>query len=208
MRDRSEGPGSRSLGERLLARLAAFVSREREIVEAADLARAHGCRILLVGGALRDLALARPILDLDFILEGPPRAFLRDLSRRLGHRVVSFRKRGIVDHRIRSGSREWDFVERGRRSLRREIMRRDFTMNAVAYDPARRRLLDPARGLDDLRRRRIRAIAAGAFRDDPLRMLRAVRLRAEAGGVCLEQRTAALIRRDAALIARASPERI
>ena len=112
----------------LSARLETLVAGEPELRRAAELARSHRCRILLVGGAVRDLALGRPLQDLDFILEGRSAGFLRALSRMLGHRVVTFRKRGIVDHRIRVDAREWDFVERGGRSLRQEILRRDFLL--------------------------------------------------------------------------------
>jgi len=202
----------------LIRRLDAFCRQEPQLLEAAALARAGGCRILLVGGAVRDLALGREAGDLDFILEAPARdarsgvahtrRFLAALARLVGHRVVTFRKRDIVDHRIRTGRREWDFVERGRRTLRREILRRDFTLNAIAYDPLARWILDPAGGVRDAARRRIRATGADVFEDDPLRMLRAVRLRAEIPSLVLAARTAALIRRDAALLARSSPERI
>jgi poly(A) polymerase len=188
--------------------LARFAAADPLLAGAVSLARGCGCRLLLVGGAVRDLALERAAGDLDFILEGPSGPFLRRLSARLGHRVVTFRKRGIVDHRVRAGDREWDFVECGPRTLTREILRRDFALNAVAFDLLANRLVDPARGVLDLRRRRIRAVSAGVFRDDPLRMLRAVRLRAEIGELSLERRTARWIRRDAALIRRVSPERV
>jgi tRNA nucleotidyltransferase/poly(A) polymerase len=192
----------------LARRLASFAASQPGLARARAIAGATGCRLYLVGGAVRDAALARPAGDFDFILAGPPRSFLRRLARELGHRVVTFRKRGIVDHRIRAGEREWDFVEAGRRALRAEILRRDFTINAVAIALADHAVLDPAGGLRDLARRRLRAVKSNVFRDDPLRMLRAVRLRAEIGGLALERRTRALIRRDAALLARVSPERI
>lgn len=192
----------------LRQRLDAFCREDPHLWEAAQLARAHGCRILLVGGAVRDLALGREAGDLDFIVEGRPRRFLNALARLVGHRVVTFRKRGIVDHRIRTSRREWDFVERGRRTLRREILRRDFTLNAIAYDPLAGRILDPAHGVRDAARRVIRATAKDVFEDDPLRMLRAVRLRAEIPRLSLAKDTASLIRRNAHRLSRTSQERI
>lgn len=185
------------------------------MLDAARLAREHGCRILLVGGAVRDLALGREAGDLDFVLDvegarpaGRSRRFLTALSRLLGHRVVTFRKRDIVDHRIRTSRREWDFVERGARSLRGEILRRDFALNAIAYDPLARTILDPGCGRRDLARRRIRALSRGVFEDDPLRMLRAVRLQAEIPALALARDTASLIREHAFRLARTSGERI
>ena len=221
---------SKGAAPSLLGRLDALCREEPRLLEAAHLARAHGCRILLVGGAVRDLTLGRRAGDLDFILEvrasegkGAPgerpsgagrtgrertRRFLRALARLIGHRVVTFRKRDIVDHRIRTGHREWDFVERGTRTLRREILRRDFTLNAIAYDPLARRILDPAGGLLDAARRRIRATAPDIFEDDPLRMMRAVRLAAEIPSLAIAKGTAALIRRHARRLSRTSTERI
>ena len=189
-------------------RLADFAASQPDLALALDLAGRSGCRLFLVGGAIRDAALGRSVGDLDLILAGPARPFLRRLARAVGHRVVTFRKRGIVDHRIRVGEREWDFVEPGKRSLRTEILRRDFTINAVAFDLLAGRLLDPSRGAADLVRRRLRALSDGIFRDDPLRMLRAVRLRAEIARLAIETRTRRMIARDAPLIRRVSPERI
>lgn len=192
----------------LVERLAAFVESEPALTAAGELARSFGCRIHLVGGAVRDLILGRETVDLDFILEGPAAPFLRALGKEHGHRVVTFRKRGIVDHRIRTARREWDFVERGRRSLVQEIMRRDFSLNAIAYDVVARRVRDPGHGLRDIRARRLRALSNGIFRDDPLRMLRAVRLQAEIDDLRIERRTAAMIAKEAARIRRVSPERV
>src|SRR5262249_75581 len=127
---------------------------------------------------------------------------------RLGYRAVTFRKRDIVAHRIRTSRREWDLVERGRRTLRREILRRDFTLNAIAYDPLARRVLDPAGGLRDAARRRIRATAPDIFEDDPLRMMRAVRLAAEIPSLVIARGTAAPSRRHAHRLSRTRAERI
>jgi hypothetical protein len=56
----------------LAERIEAFLAHEQELARAAAIAGEAGCRILLVGGAVRDLVLGRPLADLDFILDGPP----------------------------------------------------------------------------------------------------------------------------------------
>ena len=174
-----------------------------------ELARETGVRLLLVGGLVRDLRLGLPSRDADFILIGrKARIFLNRVSLRLARRVVTFRKRGIVNRRISVEGRDYDIVELKSGSLERELRRRDFTINAVAFDLSAGRLFDPCRGLDDLAARRIRAVTAGAFLDDPLRMIRAVRLWCELPRFTIARRTQDLIRRDAAMIVRPSSERI
>ena len=84
-----------------------------------------------------------------------------------------------------------------------DLALRDFTINAMALDICAgdpdRALIDPFDGRADLARGLLRAVTEGAFRDDPLRMLRAVRMAVELG-FRIEDATFNLIRRDAALI--------
>jgi poly(A) polymerase len=195
--------------EAALARLAREDPLLATVVETAGRSRV---RLLLVGGIPRDVALRLPPRDADFVLAGGSplrrRGFLRALARRLGRRVVTFRKRGIVDHRISIDGRDHDFVELRRGRLTGELRRRDFTINAVAFDLRNGRLHDPCGGLRDLSARRLRANSRSVFRYDPVRMLRAVRLRCELPRFSIATRTLAMIRRDVALIGQTAPERI
>ena len=192
----------------LSARLDRLCRTDPFVAALAAAASGSGSRLLLVGGVLRDLRAGQPPRDADFILMGPGRKrFLRALPALAGSRVVTFRKRGIVDHRVVAGGREHDLVEVTSGSLARELARRDFTMNAVAWDVGRRALVDPRGGLGDMARGRIVANSDRVFRDDPLRMLRAARFAAELG-FGISRATVRWIRRDAALLARTSPERI
>jgi tRNA nucleotidyltransferase/poly(A) polymerase len=167
-----------------------------------------GTGLHVVGGYVRDALAGRPVRDTDLILSGPASAFLREISRRLGRRVVTFRKRGITDHRLVWRGREFDFVERGRRSLVAELRRRDFTVNALALDLDSGRILDPTGGARDLARGLLRETGPGIFEDDPLRLLRAVRLSVEMPRLHIERRTLARIAREHGKILRAAPERI
>ncbi len=81
-----------------------------------------------------------------------------------------------------------------------DLARRDFTVNAMALPLAdwtsgqwRERVVDPFNGLQDLAEKRVRAVSSSVFRDDPGRLLRAVRLAAQLG-FRLEPDTARLIR--------------
>jgi tRNA nucleotidyltransferase/poly(A) polymerase len=89
-----------------------------------------------------------------------------------------------------------------------DLSRRDFTIDAIALDINELdRFIDPYDGRSDLEARLVRAVSEAAFRDDPLRTLRAVRLAAELG-LRIELRTEERIRRDAGLITAVSAERV
>jgi poly(A) polymerase len=90
-----------------------------------------------------------------------------------------------------------------------DARRRDFTINALFYDPKTARILDPTGGLVDLKARLIRAIGdpSERFREDALRLLRAVRFAARLG-FAIDEPTAASIRARAKLVAKVSAERV
>jgi putative nucleotidyltransferase with HDIG domain len=180
----------------LLERLWAFV-------------KASGADVLLVGGAVRDGLLGRPLHDLDFVVNGEATSLAVAASRHLRGALVPLDPardiaRVVVHH---DGCRyDVDFARRHGPDWESDLRARDFTVNAIAVD-AEGSYLDPLGGRQDLAGRRLRATHQGAFRDDPLRTLRAVRLLAELDFVIVPQ-TAAWIRHDAALLHLAAPERI
>jgi poly(A) polymerase len=90
-----------------------------------------------------------------------------------------------------------------------DAARRDFTVNALFYDPKAEQIIDYHNGVDDLRRRQIRMIGdpATRFREDPVRMLRAVRF-ASALGFEIEEQTRAPIRALAPLLTNVPPARL
>jgi tRNA nucleotidyltransferase/poly(A) polymerase len=98
-----------------------------------------------------------------------------------------------------------------------DASRRDFTINALLFRLApdhfleNGRLLDPLGGIEDVRRKRIRCVgeAADRFREDPLRIVRAIRLKNERPGFVLHPGTASAIRRlGSRLLPAASPDRL
>jgi poly(A) polymerase/tRNA nucleotidyltransferase (CCA-adding enzyme) len=156
--------------------------------------RRAGGRVVLVGGCLRDLLLGRPIHDWDLATDRTPREVRRILPRALpaGQRfgtllvpmpdglyeITTFRREtGYSDHRHPD---EVEFT----RDLGEDLARRDFTVNAMAWDPERPQVLvDPYGGKEDLEGRLIRAVGdpRRRFAEDALRILRAVRLAAQLG---------------------------
>jgi poly(A) polymerase len=167
----------------------------------------------LVGGFVRDRLLGRTSHDLDLIVpEGGIRlartvaaafggaSFVLDDARDVGRAIVS---------EPAGESVEVDVARLRVPDLLDDLALRDFTVNAIAIDinTAEPALLDPFSGQADLSRGLLRAVTESAFRDDPLRMLRGIRMVAELG-FRIEDATYSLMRRDAPLIQSVSGERV
>ncbi len=146
----------------------------------------------LVGGAVRDGLLGRlgERPDLDLVVPGDGLALARRLARELGGTAVALDPERCIGRLVLQG---WtlDLARMQGESLAADLARRDFTVNAMALalplagqPPA---LVDPLAGLDDLRRGQLRAIAEANLLDDPLRLLRGLRLAAELNFVLTPQ---------------------
>lgn len=164
----------------------------------------------LVGGAVRDLLLARVVHDWDFAVDGDAMALARAVGDALGGAFFPLdEERGTA--RVVLGSRpdgplELDFSLLRGETLVADLVERDFTVNAMAVDEAET-VVDPLGGQADLEARKVRATSESAFRDDPVRLLRAPRMEADLG-FQTEPRTESWIRRDASLLAGAATERV
>jgi poly(A) polymerase len=136
----------------------------------------------LVGGALRDRLLGRPTSDYDVALQGDPRAAARRLARRLGaHPFELSETFGAWRVVARDGAWNVDLLPLGAESIEGDLARRDLTINAIAEPLPEGELIDPLGGVDDLRARRLRMVSPEAFAQDPVRVLRLVRLACELG---------------------------
>lgn len=187
----------------------------REILERLERA---GYEAWCVGGAVRDALLGLEPGDWDVTTGAPPEAVLDlfapdALPTGLQHGTVTVGGgRGVeVTTFRRDGeyldNRHPDYVE-FTRSLTEDLSRRDLTVNAIAVN-LRGELADPFGGREDLERRVLRAVGQPEkrFREDALRILRALRFSARLGFV-IEPDTAAAIRRCAPLLENIAPERI
>ena len=161
----------------------------------------------VVGGAVRDQALGRPLLDLDVAVREPEPA-ARKLARRVGGAPFLLSERHGAWRVVLGDGRTVDFTPLAG-SIEDDLATRDFGINAIAERVgADERLVDPYDGRGDLAARRIAAIGESVFHDDPLRLLRAARLEDELAGFRITPETEALIRRDAALVTRPAGERV
>jgi len=191
----------------LAARLRSRARRDPLLRSAREAGDASGARVLLVGGAVRDAALGRSAPDLDLVAVGRVPALVAALAGRWGTRGFRFRKRGVTTWRFRVDGQDVDLVDASRTGLETDLGRRDFTLNAIAFDLAKAEVVDPLRGLPDLRRGLLRLPRPGVIREDPLRGVRGARFVA-AFGFRLHRDAAAEIAREARGLLRVSPERV
>jgi len=144
----------------------------------------------LVGGAVRDLLLGADGADLDVAIEGDAAALAgipgyqpeRDELFLTGRLEVGDQKIDVAQTRAETYPRAGALPEVRPASIREDLARRDFTVNAMAFPIAGdARLIDPHGGLEDLRAGRLRVLHDESFIDDPTRALRAARYAARFG---------------------------
>lgn len=181
--------------------------------------RAAGHEAHLVGGCVRDLLLGRKPKDFDVATDARPDRVseLFERSEQVGaHFGVVLVRENTSQVEVATFRSDLSYTD-GRRpdrvcfesSPRQDVLRRDFTINALLLDPESDEILDYVGGQDDLRRRLIRAIGdpVARFREDHLRLIRAVRFAARLGFE-IEPETLAAIKRLHDLIATVSAERV
>ena len=188
----------------------------------------NGFEIYIVGGAVRDLLTKRIVDDWDFTTNATPEeirkifpdSFYDNEFGTVGishesspnpYEITTFR----TEHGY-SDARRPDKVEWGK-SLKEDLMRRDFTINAMALrlvslaqgKPAMCELIDPFNGQEDLEKKLIRAVGDPnkRFSEDALRMMRAVRIATELG-LLIEDKTFEAIKKHTAQINKIAKERV
>jgi tRNA nucleotidyltransferase/poly(A) polymerase len=173
----------------------------RELVE--EILR--GEEAWVVGGAVRDELLGRPLVDLDVACRDPEAA-ARAYARTGGGTPFALSDRWGAWRVALEDGRTVDFTQL-RDGIEDDLASRDFTVNAIAEPVGGGDHVDPFAGRADLESRTLRAVTATVFTDDPLRLLRAVRLEDELG-FRLDAETERLVREQAALVTRPAGERI
>ena len=162
-------------------------------------------KVFLVGGALRELALTHLPNDYDFAMEAS--SDLRALEKVCGARAFLLGKRPAQTHRIVSGEITLD-ITLLQGSIDNDLLRRDFTINAMAYDVQGGSIIDPLQGWNDLRERVIRYPRKESLEEDPLRMVKAIRHLSTMKGFSLASEVASAICANKTSIHRTAAERI
>jgi hypothetical protein len=159
----------------------------------------------VVGGAVRDKLLLRPVLDIDVSCADPRDAAHR-FALRFGGSVFPLSERHGAWRVVVDGVDETvDFTPVGE-GIDVDLATRDFTFNAIAVHVRTGEPHDPHDGRADLAAGTIRAVTESIFLDDPLRLLRAVRFEDELE-FRMDERTEALLRASAALVTQPAGER-
>ena len=159
----------------------------------------------IVGGAIRDELLGRPVLDLDVACREPERAARRYAKRSGGAPFRLSERHGAWRVALETG-RTIDFTPLPE-GIEADLATRDFALNAIAVPVAGGAPIDPYGGRADIEARAIRAVSDTVFADDPLRLLRAVRLEDELD-FRLDGRTEELVRAHAERVGEPAGERI
>ncbi|QEY33524.1 CCA tRNA nucleotidyltransferase [Synechococcus sp. RSCCF101] len=164
----------------------------------------------LVGGAVRDALLERRLErpDLDVVVPVEAVALCRGLARDWGGTaVVLDASRSMA--RLVLGDWTIDMARQEGPSLEHDLRRRDYSVNAIAVrlPPSQLSVVDPCNGLQDGQAQRLRAVSQANLMDDPLRLLRGLRLAAELS-FSIETRTWRWIRMGACHLRRTAPERV
>lgn len=177
----------------------------------AAIARRHNTPVVVVGGAVRDALLSRISHDLDFSVQGDAIALARACANSLdGAFYVMDAARGVA--RVLLGNDAsprlvLDFVKCRGASWQADLLDRDFTLNAIAFNIDSGSLIDPLHGSADIAAKRVRAVGPNAVASDPVRAVRGVRI-ARQLGFSIESNTRAQMRAAAGHLSSLSAERL
>jgi poly(A) polymerase len=135
----------------------------------------------LVGGAVRDRVLGRSLTDFDLVVDGDPEQAARALANTAGRAACFALSEDFGAWRVVARDKAWqaDVEQLRGETLEADLVLRDFTVNAIAEPIEGGAPIDPLGGLEDLTAGRLRMAGPSAFADDPLRVLRLVRMAVE-----------------------------
>jgi len=188
--------------------------------EIKNLCEKEKTRAFLVGGPVRDLIMGKNLKkDLDICIEGNAIEFAQKLNKILKGKITRYPQFGtatieIEDFRIDFAmTRKEEYpspavlprVSFGK--IEDDLFRRDFTINAIALDIKEEKLIDPFKGIDDIKAKKIRILHDKSFIDDPTRIFRAVRF-AMRFSFEIEEKTEKLLKEAVSYIKLLTPERI
>ncbi len=173
--------------------------------------------VYLVGGAIRDFLLGRPLgKDFDFVIKGEVGGLAKEIVREIGGNAFpldeTFGTWRVILKKKKKKT-ELDFSPLQGKDIFEDLRQRDFTVNSLAIHlndlarPGEPCFIDPLDGLADIRKRILRANSEGCLRQDPLRMLRAFRF-ASTLKFSVEEETLKMIQKNSNLIRRSAGERI
>ncbi|QQO07943.1 polynucleotide adenylyltransferase PcnB [Breznakiella homolactica] len=186
---------------------------DRDAISIVERLKSHGHETYIVGGAVRDLMLGKKPKDFDIVSDASP-SKIKKLFR--NSRVIGRRFRLV---HVYFGPKIFEVstfrsIKDGHTSntfgtIEEDVLRRDFTINALFYDPGEQVVVDYVGAMKDFREKRIRPIIPlqVIFRDDPVRMIRAAKYAASTG-FTIPLGVRWKIKKEAPLLAPVSPSRL
>ena len=158
-----------------------------KVLEIAKLIEKHGGRLYLVGGAIRDKLLNRPIFDEDYCVVGLGKQEFTELFQNAHIRGKDFEVFDLDGHEFAlartekktgKGHKEFEITTNKNITIEEDLLRRDITINSIAQDVLTKEIIDPFNGQEDLKNKIIRATSS-SFKEDPLRVYRVARFASE-----------------------------
>ena len=158
--------------------------------KARNLADKRRLEVFLVGGFVRDLFLNEYSKDIDLLVTGHCLEFSQQLAKETGGTLIALGgKHQLYRVVIKKTGIRMDITSFAEGQFIKNLLNRDFTCNAIALNVKHYlenniwwdKVLDPSKGLEDLSRRKLRPLKKDAFSNDPVRILRGLRLAAQFG---------------------------
>jgi poly(A) polymerase len=161
----------------------------------------------IIGGSIRDLLLDRIPTDYDIAVTENPEKYAENMAKNISGHLFKMGKPGQMIIRVVSKDNIFDIASLNGSFIEEDLKKRDFTINAMAYDLSSGEIIDSLGGLGDLADKKVRMVSSDIFKKDPIRLIRAYRIAA-----CLnfeiEPQTASRISAYAKLIHNSAGERI
>lgn len=185
----------------------------------------EGFEVYLVGGCVRGLLSKHKVEDWDFTTNATPEQILKVFpsgfyDNKFGTVGVPLKRKSLLAGRqvveVTTYRTEHGYSDRRHpskvswgKTIEEDLARRDFTINAIALDLDEDKIIDPYKGQDDLRKKIVRAVGNPKlrFKEDALRLLRAVRIATQLGFE-IEENTWIGLKKDAPLLSKISRERV
>ncbi|MBU4185918.1 MAG: HD domain-containing protein [Proteobacteria bacterium] len=161
----------------------------------------------IVGGSIRDIILGKSPFDYDIAVLGNPEKFAKKIAVKKSDHIVEIGKQDHKIIRVISGNKIFDISSVNESTIEDDLLKRDFTINAMAYSLSSGKIIDCTGGVNDLASRKIRMASGTVFEEDPVRLIRAYRIGASLDFE-IDINTAAAIRKNANLIKNSAGERI
>lgn len=171
-------------------------------------------KLYVIGGWLRDNILKKKNKDLDLIMQSDPAKLSKKLAGKLNGRLVVLDDKNKVYRIVLKSDPDLEYIDIARfkgKDLLSDLKKRDFTINSFALQLTEEldlsRIIDPFKGVPDLKKGIVRMTSPDSFKDDPLRLLRAYRFASELN-FTIEPKTKALIKKQSKLIVKSAGERV